>query len=271
MNDKQIRQLEEEIRHLEELKEQHRKNLRALQKKAASYSPANVPLSLANEIESEQEEIERLTSQLEQLYNKVELEKRQDLGIDTYNRSYGQSSNETLTGSYSFSNLFLIALIIVVAVSCITSLETDIRINEQFNRDAGLGAWRTKGVISLVKDGRESVESNMGGMQIPALPDTYAYQLIPGSVRQGERYTAEVWCKAPVGIRCKVFLGSAQVGFSMPSIDDPNTFVRDGTGDWESMRLTVKVGEEKDFAIFLYAEGAQGHAIFDDLRVLRNK
>src|SRR5437867_2362437 len=56
---------EDERRHLEEMLQQHRQNLRFLEQQAAQFGAANLPLHLHNQIEGEKETITYIKTRLD--------------------------------------------------------------------------------------------------------------------------------------------------------------------------------------------------------------
>jgi tetratricopeptide (TPR) repeat protein len=60
-------ELEQEITHLQELRDKHRNNIRKLEKQLAVYAAGEAPLYLQNKLESEQEQLGQVIAQLEEL------------------------------------------------------------------------------------------------------------------------------------------------------------------------------------------------------------
>ena len=152
--------------------------------------------------------------------------------------------------------------------SCVSSANKVL--TEDFNQSAGLGSWRTNGDVTVIADNHEISNTKVisGAVQLKG-SESYLFHVLSDKTDFDTLYTGSVWCKAPIGSRCRIFIGSLQEGLSRPISESDNTIPRDGTGRWESMAVTVSIPRETKLALFLYAEGAAESVLYDEVRVTK--
>src|SRR6185369_1015488 len=236
----------EEYRHLEGLLSQYRKNLRQLEMRSADYGTSAVPLSLSNDIEKEKRRIVETESILQQ-YEIIEAEddyinKNSSPASQTVYQQRNYQNSRSYKEKDPARNIEWIIPLAIVAIPIILYLIFHIpdKINESFSISNGLGAWRTNGIVTLIKDGQEENEQQRNGAAQITI-GAFMYQTLPEIAKKDDIYSAKVWCKAPIGTLCRIFLGDLQKGLKPPVEDGDSTIYRSGTDKWESLQVTIKM------------------------------
>ncbi|MEM8534405.1 MAG: hypothetical protein AAGF95_26410 [Chloroflexota bacterium] len=220
-------------------------------------------------------EIERIRDIITQIDQQIlDISQNNDQYVDDYNYTtripYQPSTSSVESNWVSGGIVFVVMMIVVCGIGCCISEEVSkLRLSDTFPVGQGLGSWRTYGSVTLVEDGRGQFEtSSKHGVQVEG-PNSYIYQIAEDQPRENETYTATTWCKAPIGAKCRLFLGSVQEGTEFPIQESNKTITRDGTGNWESMTVTISAEPDQPLAVFLYSETDANPIIYDDLEVRR--
>jgi hypothetical protein len=310
-----------EINHIDALLTRRRANLRRLEIQAAAYGSSNVPIRLQNEIDAEQDEVERLQSRRNILtgahsfpdsLNNVRIPPRAiphvvELGsprqdnpsvprIPTPERQYrvrqsipqthdvDEEDEEDPTEPASLGGIILtlgFVALIVWSIYSIVSYNISFKFYDDFPYYQSLGVWKSTGVATIVNNGRTkntlstrtitetaSVSyTTDGAVELRASPRAFIYHSVSEKSLKGKVYSAKVWCKAPIGASCRIFLGDIQQGINLPFQENSQTISREGTDNWESMEVSFEADQEAQMYVFLYAEGHNDAVLFDDVEV----
>lgn len=250
----------QQVEHLQQQRNLSIQRLRKLQNQQALFGSTCPP-----EIQIEIEQIETKIVHIEQEIEYI-------LGhYATNNQDNSQaivSYSDPPSSDLPWGAIITGIIIVIIIGSCTANQLSKNRLSDSFSLSNGLGSWRTNGNVTLVQDGKDSVDGNKSGLQIQGA-NSYAFQVIEEKTTQAEIYTATVWCKAPIGGRCRLFLGDVQEGISLPISESNRTITRDGTGKWESMAITTNIDKDVRLAVFLYAESNSDAVTYDDISVVK--
>lgn len=253
----------EHVNHLQTKKSAHLRRLRNLELRKAQLG-LNCPPETHTEIEEIKQEIASIERQLN--LHLIRQLPQQDQEEEEYTVNNANNSISDIAKENPIATILVIVAILAL-FSWLTSPTT--LISDTFDQNSGLGAWRSRGIATFAKDGRENDSALKGSVQLQGAPVSFIYQILSGKATIGHTYTAEAWCKASVGSRCKIFVGNIEEGVNPPSVESDRLMIRDGTGNWESMRITFMIEKEEQIAIFLYAEGEGSVVLYDNVQVTR--
>ena len=247
----------EELEHLKETRRLRILRLRELEKRQAREGNT-CPPEVENEIRDIRAIVRTYDNHLRLAETSVE---------EVYQNTYEVDEAVSTEGSPigGFIVLGVVALITIFGIGSCMANANSTKLNDTFNITSGLGSWRTNGSVVLVKDGREE-DYTKGSVQLQGA-NSYLFQVVDEKTSEAGVYTATVWCKAPLGSRCRLFLGDVQEGISAPIVESSRTITRDGTDQWESMAVTTSIITDTRLGVFLYAEGKAQNILYDDVLV----
>lgn len=122
---------------------------------------------------------------------------------------------------------------------------------------AGLSYWSSTENATIVagRNGQGIQISYDGG-------NADTMQNLRGTFVAGRTYQASVWCKAAVGVACRLFLGDTDSGY-----ENTASTVLYGTGEWQHLTAIVTPTKDELMSLWLYSPTPGSVAIYDDVEV----